>query len=97
MSDIGPLRLLASRLEEADAILAYAGPMPRRLAAVRALLRQFRTDDMPTRSTRALWICIVEAMIGLGVRTVSVQEIDTLSERIRALQEAIRRTVAATG
>ena len=46
MSDIGPLRLLASRLEEADAILAYAGPMPRRLAAVRALLRQFRTDDI---------------------------------------------------
>jgi hypothetical protein len=97
MSDIGRLRLLATRLDEADAVLANAGPTPRRLATVRALLRQFSTDDMPTRSTRALWLWIVEAMVGLGVRTVSVQEIDTLSERIRALQKAIRRTVAATG
>jgi hypothetical protein len=95
MSDIGRLQVLAARLEQADAILAHAGPTPRRLAAVRALLRQFRTDDMPTRSTRALWLWIVEAMVGLGIRTVSPEDIDNLGARIRVLQKAIRRIVTS--
>jgi hypothetical protein len=94
-SDLGRLQLLADRLEQADAILAHAAPTPRRLAAVRALLRQFRIDDMPTRSTRALWLRIVEAMVGLGIQTVPLDEIDALSARIRVLQKAIRRTVAS--
>jgi hypothetical protein len=94
MSDVDRLQLLATRLEEADAILAHTAPTTRRLAAVRALLRPFSTDDMPTKSTRALWLWIVEAMVGLGVRTVSIQEIDNLSTQIRVLQKAIRRTMA---
>ena len=95
MFDVGRLQLLATRLEQADAILAHAAPTPRRLAAVRALLRQFGTDDMPTRSTRTLWLWIVEAMVALGVRTVPLEEIDALSARIRVLQKAVSRAVAS--
>jgi hypothetical protein len=49
---------------------------------------------MPTKWTRALWLWIVEAMVALGIWTVSLEEIDSLSARIRVLQKAVRRTVA---
>jgi len=42
---------------------------------------------MPTKWTRALWLWIVEAMVALGIWTVSLEEIDSLSARIRVLQK----------
>ena len=89
------LETIAAKLAQADAILAYSGATGRRVEAVRALLRVFRADDMPTRATRAMWIQIVETMLNLGVGVVPLQEIDGLGLQIRQLRNAIRKHIAA--
>ena len=59
------LEAIHDRLEQVEAILAYAGAGSRRLVAVRALLQDYKAENMPTRDARERWVAIIEAVLKL--------------------------------
>ena len=64
------------------------------LLAVRILLGQIRSDDMPNRATRAQWRQIEETMLRLGTGVVPSDKIRGLGDEVRHLREAIVQHLA---
>jgi hypothetical protein len=72
----------------AFAILAFS-ESDALLAAVRILLGQIRSDNMPNRATRAQWTQIEETMLRLGTGAVTSDKVRGLGEEVHHLREAI--------
>jgi len=93
MTSPADLERITHKLDQAYAIMAFPESAAL-LAAVRVLLGQIRSDDMPTRATRAQWTQIAETMLRLGSGAVTSDEIHGLGLEIYHLREAIVRHLA---
>ena len=88
MTSPANLERITHKLDQAYAIMAFSDG-DARLAAVRLLLGQIRSDDMPTRATRAHWSHVEETMLRLGTGAVAPTEIQGLGAEVHHLREAI--------
>ena len=84
------LEQIGDRLEQAEAILAYEGALPRRLSAVRSMLSQYNSGALPTSSMRKRWTEILETMLKLDAKFASAAEAAELLQRIKDLRKAVR-------
>jgi hypothetical protein len=82
------LEQITYKLDQAYAVMAFS-ESDALLAAVRILLGQIRSDDMPNRATRAQWTHFEETMLRLGTGTVTSDEVRGLGEEVHHLREAI--------
>jgi len=82
------LEQITTKLDQAYAIMAFS-ESDARLAAVRSLLGQIRSNDMPSRATRAQWTQIEETMLLLGTGTVTSDDTRALGAEVLHLREAI--------
>jgi hypothetical protein len=82
------LERIAHKLDQAYAIMAFSDG-DARLDAVRLLLGEIRSDDMPSQATRAWWTHIEETMLRLGTGAVTFDNVHGLGEEIRHLRKAI--------
>jgi hypothetical protein len=90
MTSPADLERIAHKLAQAYAIMAFSEG-DARLGAVRLLLGQIRSDDMPNRATRAQWTQIEETMLQLGTGPVTSDKVRGLGEEVHHLREAIVR------
>ena len=90
MSDLSRSDLdeIGERLEQVEAILAYAGAGSRRLIAVRALLQDYKAENMPTSGMRQKWVAIVEAMLKLD-NSATDDQLRDLCRHIADLRGAV--------
>ena len=88
MTSPADLERITYKLDQAYAIMAFSDG-DARLAAVRHLLGQIRSDDMPNRTTRAQWTQIEKTMLQLGAGAITSDEVRGLGEEVRHLREAI--------
>ena len=88
MTSLADLERITTKLDQAYAIMAFS-ESDAVLAAVRILLRQIRSDDMPSRATRAQWTQIEETMLRLGTAAVTSDKVRGLGEEVHHLREAI--------
>jgi len=88
MTSPADLERITHKLDQAYAIMAFSEG-DARLGAVRLLLGQIRSDDMPSRTTRAQWTQIEETMLRLGTGAVTSDKVRGLGEEVRHLREAI--------
>ena len=82
------LEEIGDRLEQVEAILAYAGAGSRRLIAVRALLQDYKAENMPTRGIREKWVAIIEAMLKLD-RSATDDQLRDLRRQVADLRGAV--------
>ena len=82
------LERITHKLDQAYAITAFPEGTAL-LTAVRLLLGEIRSDDMPTRATRAQWIQIAETMLRVGSGDNSSDKVRGLGLEIHRLREAI--------
>ena len=92
MTCLADLERITRKLDQAYAIMAFAEGDA--LLAVRILLGQIRSDDMPNRATRAQWRQIEETMLRLGTGVVPSDKIRGLCDEVRHLREAIVQHLA---
>ena len=90
MANPADLERITHKLDQAYAIMAFSEG-DATFGAVRLLLGQIRSDDMPNRATRALWIQIEEAMLQLGTSVVASDEVRGFGEEVHHLRDAIVR------
>jgi len=88
MTSPADLERITTKLDQAYAIMAFSDG-DARLDAVRRLLGQIRSDDMPSRTTRAQWLQIEETMLQLGTGAVTQDKVRGLGEEVRHLRAAI--------
>ena|SRR5437762_2446620 len=88
MTSPADLERITYKLDQAYAIMAFSDG-DARLAAVRLLLGQIRSDEMPTRAMRTRWSHIEETMLRLGTGAVASTEIRGLGEEVHRLRESI--------
>jgi|SRR5882724_8431243 len=88
MTSPADLERITTKLDQAYAIMAFSEG-DARLGAVRLLLGQIRSDDMPSRTTRAQWLQIEETMLRLGTGAVTSDKVRSLGEEVRQLRAAI--------
>ena len=93
MTTPADLERITHKLDQAYGIMAFSESAAL-LSAVRLLLGEIRSDDMPTRATQAQWIRIVETMLRLGSGAVTSDEIRGLGLEIHHLREAIAQHLA---
>ena len=94
MASSADLERITDKLEQAYAVMAYSTGAGL-VAAVRRLLSEIRSDDMPTRATRAQWAQIAETMLRLGSGpSITSDEIRSLGLEIHHLRETIMRHLA---
>ena len=82
------LEEIGDRLEQVEAILAYAGAGSRRLIAVRVLLQDYKLENMPTRGLREKWLAIIEAMLKLD-SSATDDQLGDLRQQIADLRGAV--------
>ena len=88
MTSPADLERIIYKLDQAYAIMAFSDG-DARLAGVRLLLAQIRSDDMPNRATRTQWTQIEETMLQLGTGPVALDKVRGLGEEVHHLREAI--------
>ena len=93
MTTPADLDRITHKLDQAYGIMAFSESAAL-LSAVRLLLGEIRSDDMPTRPTRAQWIQIAATMLQLGSGAVTSDEILGLGLEIHQLREAIAQHLA---
>ena len=84
------LEKIGDRLEQVEAILAYVGPLHRRLVAVRSLLSPSGSAILPTRSMRKRWTDILETMLKLDAKVATPAEVADLLRQVEHLRRAVR-------
>src|SRR5215475_10863623 len=94
MTSPADLERITDKLEQAEAILTRSDGEARRLVAVRHLLTACRSEDLPTNSTRALWVEIAATMLRLGGGPASGSDAHVLGGQIHELRAAILEHLA---
>jgi hypothetical protein len=94
MTSPANLERITDKLEQAEAILTNSAGTAPRLAAVRALLSAYRSNDMPTSGARALWAEIAATMLRVGGGRASSSDAHALSGKIHELRSAILEHLA---
>src|SRR5262249_40130065 len=84
------LEEIGDRLEQVEAILAYAGAGSRRLGAARELLQAYKPETMPTRGRGETWVATIEAMLKLD-RSPTDDQLRDLGRQIASLRGALHR------
>jgi hypothetical protein len=84
------LEQIGDRLEQVEAILAYEGPLHRRLIAVRSLLNLSGSAVLPTRSMRKRWTDMLETMLRLDAKVAAPAEAAELLRQVESLRRAVR-------
>ena len=82
------LERITHKLDQAYAIMAFSEG-DARLGAVRLLLGDIRSGEMPSRTMRAQWTQIEQAMLRLGTGAVTSDDIRGFGEEVHHLREAI--------
>ena len=91
------LENIGDRLEQVEAILAYEGPLHRRLIAVRSLLNLSARAALPTRAMRKDWTELLETMLKLDAKVATPAEAADLLRQVEMLRRAVRAHEADIG
>ena len=91
------LEKIGDRLEQVEAILAYVGPLHRRLIAVRSLLNVSGSAVLPTRGMRKRWTDMLETMLRLDAKVATPAEGAELLRQVESLRRAVRAHEANIG
>jgi len=93
MTSRADLERITHKLAQAYAVMAFSEDATL-LTAVRVLLGNIRSGDMPTQATQAQRRQIAETMLRLGTGAVTSDEIRSLGLEIHHLREVIVQHLA---